>query len=356
LRTACLTIVVLFGFVALTCDEDCPVCPKEPEPPPEGNYRLYGYDSFRNVFFAFDIPADTIVDSVSLGFNPADLDVAPEGSRIFLPDYINGDTKVLNAADLSQKQIIPRIGQFSFDPKGNYLICSFGGYTVFLDPVSYMPVDSVALSIRGSFLDTLNNWYFGLDLDSMWFYRVDCLTYSIIDTIKIRLPGGMTVGIYEFAYNWLTNDLYFHAKTIDEAYFMQYSMDSDSLIASMRIWGPFGGVAISPDGRTVYMTDGGNGIHGIIPPGFLWIIDAKTHQVRDLIAPFIHSGSLIARPTYGGIAVPPDGRRVYLEANGNGLTTLPIIDVDLLERKMVRGFPYYDGMFIELDIGMIPSQ
>jgi len=342
--------------MALTCDEDCPVCPKEPEPVPEGNYRLYACDAYNHILFSFDIPADTIIDSVKLGFGLDDLDVTPDGNRIVISDYWNLDTKIYRASDLTLEQIIPRTGQYTFDPKGSYLICSFGGYTVFLDPVTFEPLDSVSVGGGEYFLDTVNNWYFGRNYDSMWFYRVDCLTYSIIDTIKIRLPGGERMGTYEFAYNWLTNDLYFHARTIGAAYFMQYSLDSDSLIASMRIWGPFGGVAISTDGKSVFMTDGGDGTEGISPPGYLWVFDAFTHKVRDLIPPFIYPDSLLRSRHYGSIVVPPDNRRVYIGVNTNGLSGLPIIDVDLIQRRMVRGFPYYNAMFYELDIGKVPSE
>jgi hypothetical protein len=358
-RTACLTIVVLFGFVALTCDEDCPVCPKEPEPAPEGNYRLYTYDSYKNILFSFDIPADTIVDSVTPDYGrieiPFDLDITPDGNRLLLSDYYAANTKILRASNLTVEQTIQRIGQYIFDPKGNYLLCSAAGLT-FLDPVTFAPLDSLPLGIRQDFLDTVNNWFFGADRDSMWFYRVDCLSHSLIDTIKIRLPGGGTVGIHEFAYNWLTNDLYFHAKTIGAAYFLQYSLDSDSLVSSTWIRGPFGGVAISPDGKSVYMVDGGNAGWGIIPDGYVWIFDAITREVRDLIAPYVYPDGLLRGAAFGSIVPTPDSRRLYIGMNTNGFSLLPIVEVDLLEKKMSNAFPYYDGVFYKLSIGMIPNE
>jgi hypothetical protein len=35
---------------------------------------------------------------------------------------------------------------------------------------------------------------------------------------------------------------------------------------------------------------------------------------------------------------------------------MPVVDVDLIEKKMTNGFPYYDGSFFKLSIGRIPNQ
>jgi DNA-binding beta-propeller fold protein YncE len=357
LRTSCLAIVVLFGFVALTCDEDCPVCPKEPEPVPEGNYRLYAYDAGWNRLFSFDIPADTIIDSVTLDheYSPADLDVSPDGNKIIVPKWNANVTEIYRASDLNYLGTVPRIGNYHFDPQGDYLACLTGDRVVFLDPLTFSPLDSLLLSHKRAFLDTVNSWLFAADVDSMWIYRIDCLSHSLLDTIRIRLPGGGIVSIYEFAYNWLTDEIYFHAQGIAASYFIQYSVSIDSLISSTSIRGQFGGVAVSPDGRSVYMVDGGNGAIGVRPIGYLWIFDALTHEVVVLLPPYIYPDSLLFAPAFGKIMPTPDGRRLYLGMSRNAMSVLPIIDVDLVAKKMVKGFPCL-GMFYEFCIGKVPDK
>ncbi|MCP4705028.1 MAG: hypothetical protein GY865_10490, partial [candidate division Zixibacteria bacterium] len=205
-----------------------------------------------------------------------------------------------------------------------------------INPEDLTPFDSIDFNLPpdeylvafDAYLDTTSDQYFiitsKLPDNAQIIYQVDCRSRDVVDSIKI--PGS---GVGKLAYNWLTNDLYFLAKTMAGGLFYQYDLAGDSVISSTYISHITGSISVSPDGRKVYMTDGGDGFHGIHPSRPIWVFDALTHQPTHWITPYDTSGNWVD-DLFGQIILTPDNKRAYLSGNPNSPgTPLTVIDLEL---------------------------
>jgi len=89
------SLIGIFGFfIYLSCCDDCPTCADEPELPPLGNYRCYIWDTYNNIIFSIDTPADTIIDSVHTDLAGYDFFVAPGGERLLALNSATQTTEI----------------------------------------------------------------------------------------------------------------------------------------------------------------------------------------------------------------------------------------------------------------------
>ncbi len=327
-------IAILSICLFQSCDKDCPVCPKDDTSEPD-NYRLYVINEWYNTLISIDTPADTVIDSVALNYESFGLYLTPDGNRLLVG---NGDTKqmeIYNAADLSHIESINQYGDYYFDKTDNIGIY----YSVmneaifFIDPNTLSPLDSISRSIYGGFLDTVTNLFIAPKLESRNIvYLIDCNTRMLTDSIDL---GYLS---WDLVYSWQTDEIYFHSRPGAASAFLVYDLELDSITLAISTVSPLGGVTISPDGSNVFMTDGGDGLHSYYPRGDIWVLDTETHELADLIPPYIFpSGEKISFPTFGEIIIAPDNRRMYIGANATTAGYIPVAVVDLQKRRIIDG-------------------
>jgi YVTN family beta-propeller protein len=96
--------------------------------------------------------------------------------------------------------------------------------------------------------------------------------------------------------------------------------EAEPMLATVPLGGDPGGVAVSPDGRRVYVTN-----TAFTPDNVVFVVDVDTaftdpdHAVVDRIT--VGNGPL-------GIAITPDGRRAYVANSAFGSTDVSIIDLE----------------------------
>ncbi len=344
LRKACLTIVILFGFVALTCDEDCPVCPKEPEPRAVEHYRLYAISGLNpeGLLMSIDVPADTVVDSVRVDYNSEGLFVTGDGQRLLVLRYIDStpyvQVEIYNASDLSNIGSSDRYGKYFFDGGDNYGILKRQSI-YFIDPVTLIPIDSIVTPVPTGlvcYLDTVTDRFFAaVDPDSgATVYIIDCLTRTLTDSL-VNLPGGGNV--MNLAYNWVTDDLYYFTRRYSAwSQFLQYNCETRTLVWTIDIVGATGSIAVTPDGKTIYMTDGGNCMLGYVPMIPIWVINATTHRPMAWIAPYVYPTGEYVSPCLGSMVITPDMTRAYLGASRSAGGAPPIPVIDLQTNRIIK--------------------
>jgi len=350
-------VAILSICLFQSCDKDCPVCPGD-EIGELGNYRLYVLDSYNRFIMSIDTPADTIVDSIRIDYFANDLFVTPDGERLL----VRGDKlRIYNTSDLS---LIETLDQqnciYRFDGGDNYGVMSNLEKTYFINPADLTPFDSIDFNLPPgdypnswfAYLDTTSDQYFiatsKLPDNTYIIFQIDCHSRTVVDSIKTPVSWG---GIGPLAYNWLTNDLYF---LCTGAYFRQYDLTGDSLINNTYISHTTGSISVSPDGRRVYMTDGGDGMHWIHPSRPIWVFDALTHQPTHWITPYDTSGNRVD-DLFGQIILTPDNQRAYLSGNPNS-PGVPVTVIDLEQNRIVGTIePFKVSDAASIVLGPVPE-
>jgi len=318
-------------FLVTTCSDDCPVCPKKETT----QYRLYAVDDYGHRLYAIDIPADTVLLSVPVDFETAlDMIVSQDGSRLMISVLGIYSTLIYDTQDLSIIDTLDGMyGYYYFDFTDNYgvLVSSLIADPVvkILDPNTLESNVMIDRFMRYAFLDTVSNCLYGVagpdaTLANL-IYKIDCNSGRLVDSFFISTNDDQFVSVGNIAYNWLNDILYFHAKIApSQSYFYQYELFAGSAVDSTHIVEKFGSAAISPNGRKVYMTEGGNAWFGIRPPGYIRVYDVFTHKADSILPPNIDPYGQPWEPYYRDILITPGGKRAYIGAGGNDATWAPL--------------------------------
>jgi WD40 repeat protein len=258
LRTSCLAIVVLFGFVAITCDEDCPVCPKEPEP---GSYNVYLADDNQGDT-AYIWVVDSFTDSLTDSIRTPDkyitkMDVSTDGK--YLAALASGAMLVF---DLETKEVIhnlPISGYPLFIPNTHHLLMSGLGNEnpkiLDVESGAILRQDSLELGI---FALTYGSTYgFGLiaPSDSNEYCIYDYNEMQIVKRHKIRRNDGSIFFIMKMTLSADARYLFFIVRPNKV---FKYDIATDSVIDSIYIYsgGYFGDLKCTADGRYLLVSEG----------------------------------------------------------------------------------------------------
>ena len=355
MRQKLIILAALIGicgfFIYLSCCDDCPTCPGDPEPPPLGNYRVYVFDGLNKFLMSVDTPADTIVDSIRLDFNGYACFITPDGERLLATNQNNNTMSIYNTSDLSFVGSNPRYGEYFFDGTDNYGICmSFlDNKMYFIDPLTLAPLDSIDRMGYESYLDTVNDIYY-ISADYI-IYRVNCNSRVLQDSLILPYPATG-----EILYNRLANDICYITHDQLFSYFFQYDIEKDSIVSTTYITGNGGSISISPDGRYIYMTDSGHGMFNETPPGYIYVFDAINHEIIKLIPNYDFIANRWVRPYLGEIRLSSDNRRAYIGAGVSAGGGVPLVIIDLIENKIVKTIsPYSAFEATGIVLGPIPN-
>ena len=353
-------------FIYLSCCDDCPTCADEPELPPLGNYRCYIWDTYNNIIFSIDTPADTIIDSVHTDLAGYDFFVAPGGERLLALNSATQTTEILSTADLSHIGSLDLYGDFYFDGEDNYGVyySLLNDKTYFIDPTTFALLDSIPRGIRYGCLDTVENVFFGskMETDSAGsaiegnvIFKIDCDTRELVDSFVVHTDDTqMPVRVYRIAYKRGTEELYFHgAEYADYSCLYRYETGTGDIKRIIRTRGPFGDVSISLGRNELYMSDPGKPVFGIPPLEYFMIFDIESDELLAAVPSIVYPELTFILPGRGLIRPTPDGRRLYV--GGESYTGYgPAVVIDLEERKIIKAFDLFDDTYCAL-IAIGPS-
>ena len=342
-------LIGIFGlFIYLSCCDDCPTCPGNIEPQPLGNYRCYICDAYSNIIVSIDTPADTVVDSIHTDYMPYDFFVTPDGDKLLVSNFEMQSTTILSTADLSNIGSLDMYGEYYFDGGDNYCLCNslLDDKIYFIDPITFVPYDSIPRLTRFGCLDTVDNVFFGrkLAVDSNGnsveqnvIFKIDCDSRELADSFVVMTEDTqMPVLVHRLVYNGKTKDLFFHGyENVDLSYLYRYNVTTRSLDRMIETRGGYGDVAISIDRKELYVSDPGVPVFGIAPLEYLMIFDSESGEMVSTVSALVYP-ELEHTYTGRGIICPtPDGRRLYVGAEsytGWG----PAVVIDLEDRVIIE--------------------
>jgi len=328
------TFTILTAAILLLCSnccDDCPTCPDESDDKQQ-HYKMYvsawDNDAGRAMLLSIDIPADTIIDSVTLTAEQHKLaadaastfyslfTLTPDNKRILVSgNLILKTTLVFNTSDLSYDTTLDFYGEFHFDRIRNIgLVNMIDGLFKF-SPDNFQFTDSLSKQFAYSQLDTANGIIYltgplvGEDFSTV--YRVDYLTMSLIDSVLIRDYLGNMIVIYEMLPIPEYGRLYFYGSVGGPSYSFIYDLQNERMVSSTLHTTPFGNFVRSANGQTVYMSDPGNEFLDIRGSYLIWIYSVPDDQVTGAY-------STLTSDTLGtrfldiqDMLLTPDGRYLY---------------------------------------------
>jgi YVTN family beta-propeller protein len=286
---------------------------------PDGS-TLYVSDSDSASVDVVNLSTDAVTDTIPLGKNvtPYDIAVSPDGSRVYVESN-PGSLTVINTANDSIVASLP-IGTFdgvlALSPDGSKVyVAAFANSP---DPRGIDVVDtatntiSANIPVGGEILtmavtpdgSKLFASVVGSDTSSLG------SSLDVIDTATDSISTSITMTnvVWSLAVSPSGSQLYLttgqasHAQQLDA---VDTTSDAVNWTVTVSEFAVQNGIAVSPDGSTVYVDDSQR--------GKLTVVDASTHTIEASV------------PTAGsslGLALSPDGSTRYVASQGSSVELL----------------------------------
>jgi DNA-binding beta-propeller fold protein YncE len=360
----------LFLFVLLLlaagfgCSDDCPTCPKEEERKPYRGW-LYYTESHSGLYslYKVDLETDSIVDSMKHedgALYTISAAVSSDGRylAVWYSDVMStrGSTRLYNAQTLGLVGELPEAISAYFDTEDQWLVGldSYGtGYRISrlsLPSLTAISADSVA-NFRPKIIDPSRNLLYGVadqfgfaSVVYPWgFYSYNYVTQELKSLPLLWSATDTIKDVYTFSLSSNGGILYFTGAeparaTVWGSIAGAFDLNSRTLLWYYPLVTSTGGIAVSPDGKEVWVTDPG-------PPGFEWnsgtifILDAATGRYLQGISMFGYLPD--SNPYYPlpgrGIAFAPTGDRAYVQARHTFTNPYgTVVVVDTKKRAIVK--------------------
>ena len=350
---------ILLGLLVSGCSKDCPTCPKVEERKPYKGWLYYTDGSSEGTsLYKVDLETDSIVDSMKhedseLYTNGAAVSSDGRYLAVWYSDVMitRGSTRLYNAQTLGLiGELSQRLGSF-FDTEDQWLL----GFDTFDSFVTGYRISRLSLpglttistdSVRNfwpSIVDRSRNLLYGVADQNgaapavypRGFYSYNYVTHEIKSIPLLWSPTDTIKDVYSLSLSSSGEILYF---TVDEpagvtvwgAAAGAFDLNTRTLLWYYPLVTPIGGIAVSPDGSEVWVTDPG-------PTGYEWnsgtifILDAATGRYLQGISMFGYLPD--SNPYYclpgRGIVFAPTGDRAYVQARQtftNPYGTVVVVD------------------------------
>jgi len=337
--------ILMIAFLAVSCSKKCPVALET-----ENDYFLYAGNWAGNEVYVIDTDNYTVVDTIG-GFGDyiSNLAVTQDGSKLYVstrngPPNSPGKVYSVDTRTKETLLILNEYGDIYVSPNGIISIIASGKIGI-IDPLSDMVnfLDTLDIVDRGYannhynvVFDKNSSIMFGITNANQLFVY-DYETMKVIRTINVSFAPLHMV---------LSSDaktLYF---TGAPGAFVVFDVEEDSVVAVFSM-NQLGSVAISPDGRYVYITDPGRYlIQEPIPSGKIYVFDASRNTPAEDINV---SEALGECKITDKIVVTPDGRFAYV---ANWLDKVIVIDLDRREVEKVIQFGPTETQIVPLALGL----
>ena len=323
-------LTAVLAVTVLNCGDDCPVCPGD-NPPEVGQHYLITYSTAMRLLVSIDIPADTVIDTLSFDFDCLDGYLHPDNDKVMLLNITEGVMEIFSIPKLEYLGSSDQYGFYFFDIGDSYgLWYSTGDSTLYkIDNSTLLPVDTLdSIMIHSeAYLDTLNDVFYAGKYEDSGIFVIDCNEMSILDTLSTLMRA------YKVLCNQKYNELYYIGIG---GSFNRLDLTTRENTRETYLYTHFGSMAMSPDGEHVLVTHGGDGMRGNIPPPIIYDYIPSEKMLRTIPAdPFaIYPG--YGLPLLGNMAFTSDGSRVYVSSYHEYYGYVPIGVIDMNERRMTH--------------------
>ena len=359
------SVLLILALISGCSDDDCPTCPTDEV---VEHYRGYLYYSEGNPqlcqFYKVDMETDSIVDSLSFPIGDVGVfDITEDGSLLAIrhsplnvedpADNSAAKTWLVDASTLSVIGELPFPMQPFFDEDRGLIVGRHNNSTSYLirvlDFSSHQSIyEDSTFGFGGEVIDRKGGFIYGsadphgFASDSLGsnFYRYDYVNRRL-ELVPIIYPNGDTIQVFKFCLNESGSRVYFKGIVETDPPFGIsvlgcYEVGSQTLLWSFETMGFHGGVAVSPDGREVYMTDPGQ-LGFDFDTGTIFILDAASGAYLHGISMYGYQPIALVPLAGDDVLFSPTGEKAYVITGGvAGRQPGSMIVVDTKKREIQK--------------------
>ncbi len=314
-----LLVIVTASVWLVSCDKDCPTCPEPDDGRSQGRAYIAIPDGINGIY-VIDLGTDSVVDSVKFGEDGGGIIRVTADGRFVLASATDDIFRVFDARDMSTVSTVPAFGLFELIRSDSAILGQYSDeFTVYslpdLDTILHAQLP--LRSTRYHYSESRREVYTLRGSDTLVAISVDSLV--IVDQWLVRSGGVSQYYLNNFTIGSDGQLAYFAATGQSSALFITYNLETRQIVATHPINGPVGRIAVSPDGKEVWITDPWTSRTPWVSNG-IWVFDGRTGQFKRTISlvgylPGDPLEPLIAR----AIEFTPDGKNVIV-GTGDYLT------------------------------------
>jgi DNA-binding beta-propeller fold protein YncE len=310
-------------FLAISCDDDCPVCPGEDEIISDYDIIISSPYTQAPNLFVYNTLEKQIIDTIPMDHSWRSASLSADGSQLLMTKITQsaGDSLVIYGW-----QTMERIT--SRPVEGNIFVSNTGKYIAMLDDDSLVFLDGVTYDVL--FSDVINTYQGCFLKDDSRFYTFandnhiriyDMMGESLYVDMAFTDPPYATPGIYRILPSPDGTRIFMVVSygSIYSKYLISYYPQLDSVGLYYPVSPGSGEIAITPDERQLILTDHSNAF-GDASLRQIVFIDLSTERVIKILS----AGYCIAgQPTFAGFdpghfCVTPDSRYALVVPSGFG--------------------------------------
>jgi len=353
MRTVMIALLSLAATMLLCgCCDDCPTKPDDP-PEVEEHYRVYvsaiDINTHVHSINVIDMPADTLIDSVTLTHGAESFQLAPDNRKVLFRNMSGLNTLIYDALTLTPVDTFGIMGPFFIDRQRNIILVDSVDWLFKVDPQSFEITDRMSLPTGLSYAHihgSSNTLYMSNRTSTL--YLVDYLTMQVRDSLVVTDLGGYGISVWNFVPVPEYSRLFFYGTENGVTYAYIYDTDSNKVVSRLPHTTAFGSFARTLDGSTVYKCDPGRTFMEEHGSYLIWVYDVPSDQVAGLYTTWIGDTLGYRRIDVAELCLTPNER--YLLATAT--MELALLRYDLSTGLATSAFSFmYPKMPLHVEVG-----
>ncbi len=350
LRMAGIALLAVVGL--WSCNDS----PTEPEP---NNGRSTGraylaVSGAGEGLYVVDLETDSVLSYATSTSYASRVEVTSDGRYVIA--RCDGDNIIVfNAGDLSIVKSVPPLGAYQLVHGDSAIVTKWYSEFSLLSFPEFKALRERELPIRTSTgYSPHTGWVYGFrGADTLAAISPDSL--EIVDQWIVHSSRGSEFYLYDWAFSADDHYAYLTAAGSSGALFITYDLRTRQIVATHPINAPFGRIAVSPNGKEVWVTDPFSAGMPFVSEG-IWVFDGRTGQYLRTVSlrgylPSDSTEPLIAR----AIEFAPDGKNVIV-GTGDYITQRgTVLRISTITNKVEKiYFPDFDLNPSDVSIGKKP--
>lgn len=286
---ALISLITIICIIGLSCGKDDPVSSSDSE---QNSYRVYLGDG-QSTFKVFQMPGDSLVQTIVLNYTYADYRITPDGAYLLLRRYNPPSIAVISTDSFDEVASIAVSGDMFIANDENALLVDSYQKIYKVDLSSFAIIDSATTNFYLGECDTINHITYGAGNDygtnDSYTYLFDYQNMTVADSMMMVTPIGFAVSPNRTVPIPSKNRLYVEAMENGLIYDTQLHEFVGSFPCNAG-----SSIIVAPGEDFVYVAEPVEFNHSYIPIYKTTIVNISTDQVAGYFSTITNDGDKLA--------------------------------------------------------------